>query len=67
MTKINGKVTSAKIDKKENKAGEAMYAWRNIEAQSSNNCWHGKEISVAYSECRFVALIIHHTKRRIIL
>lgn len=36
---------------------------RNTEALSRNQFWRGKAISVAYSECMFVALLIQHAKR----
>jgi hypothetical protein len=46
-----------------------MYYKRNIEALSRNHCCRGKAISITYSECVFVALVIQHAKRmsRIIL
>jgi hypothetical protein len=42
---------------------------RNIEARSRNHCCRGKAISITYSECVSVALVIQHAKRmrRIIL
>jgi len=42
---------------------------RKIEARSRNHFRRGKEISIIYSECVFVALVIQHAKRmrRIIL
>jgi hypothetical protein len=42
---------------------------RNIEARSRNYCYHGEAISITYSECVSVALVIQHVKRmrRIIL
>jgi hypothetical protein len=42
---------------------------RNIEARSHNLCCRGKTISITYSECVSVALVIQHAKRmsRIIL
>jgi hypothetical protein len=42
---------------------------RNIEARSRNHCCRGKAVSVTYSECVSVALVIQHAKRmrRIIL
>jgi len=36
---------------------------RNAEARSRNHCCHGKAISITYSECVFVALVVQHTKR----
>ena len=36
---------------------------RNIEARSSNGFCCGKAISIAYSECVTVALIMKHAKR----
>ena len=42
---------------------------RNIDARSRNHCCRGKAISITYSECVSVALVIQHAKRmrRIIL
>jgi hypothetical protein len=42
---------------------------RNIEVRSRNDCCRGKAISITYSECVSVALVIQHAKRmrRIIL
>jgi len=42
---------------------------RNIEARSRNHCCRGKPVSIIYSECMFVVLVIQHAKRmrRIIL
>jgi hypothetical protein len=42
---------------------------RNIEAHSPNHFCRGKAISITYSKCVFVALVILHAKRmcRIIL
>jgi hypothetical protein len=47
---------------------QCMYK-RNIETRSCNYCCLGEAISVTYSECVSVALVIQHTKsmRRIIL
>jgi len=36
---------------------------RNIDARSHNRCCRGKAISIANSECAFVALVIQHAKR----
>jgi hypothetical protein len=46
-----------------------MYVERNIEARSHNHCCRGKAISITYSKCVSVALVIQHAKRmrRIIL
>ena len=46
-----------------------MYVQRNIEVRSCNNCCSGKAVSIAYSECVFLALGIQHAMRmrRIIL
>jgi hypothetical protein len=48
---------------------QAMYVQRNIEARSRNHCCRRKAISITYSECVFVALVIQHAKcmRHIIL
>jgi hypothetical protein len=40
-----------------------MYVYRNIEALSRNHCCHKKAISITYSECVSVALVIQHAKR----
>ena len=42
---------------------QAGDVYRNTEARSCNHCCSGKAVSVTYSECAFVALIIHHAKR----
>jgi hypothetical protein len=46
-----------------------MYVQSNNEGRSPNHCCDGKEISIAYSERVFVALVIQHATRmrRIIL
>jgi hypothetical protein len=46
-----------------------MYVQRNIKARSRNHCCRGKAISITYSECVSVALVIQHARRmrRIIL
>jgi hypothetical protein len=46
-----------------------MYVQRNIEARSRNHFCRGKAISVTYSKCVSVALVIQHATRmrRIIL
>jgi len=36
---------------------------RNIEVRSCNNCCSGKSISITYSECLSVALVIQHALR----
>ena len=48
---------------------QAKYVYPNIEARSRNHRCHGKEMSITYSECVSVALVIHHAERmrRIIL
>ena len=47
---------------------QRMYK-RNSEVCTTNNCYYGKAISITYSECVFVALVIQHATRtpRIIL
>jgi hypothetical protein len=40
-----------------------MYTQLNIEARSRNHCYLGKSISISYSECTSLALIIQHAKR----
>jgi hypothetical protein len=46
-----------------------MYLKSNIEARSRNHCCRGKAVSITYSQCVSVALVIQHAKRmrRIIL
>ena len=39
-----------------------MYVQRNTEALSLNRLCRGKAISIRYSECVFVALVIQHAK-----
>jgi hypothetical protein len=48
---------------------QAALKQRIVEARSRNHCYCGKAVSIAYSKCMFVALVIHHTIRmhRIIL
>jgi hypothetical protein len=38
-----------------NETRQACYVERNNEARSCNHCCNGKELSIAYSECVFVA------------
>ena len=40
-----------------------MYVQHNTEARSCNHCCSGKEISITYSECVFIALGIQHVMR----
>ena len=40
-----------------------MYVQRNIEARSRNHCCCGKAVSIPYSVCVSVALVIEHAKR----
>jgi hypothetical protein len=42
---------------------EAMYFLCNFDARSHNPCCRGEAISITYSECVFVALVIQHAKR----
>jgi hypothetical protein len=42
---------------------EALCYKRNIDVHSRNHCFRGKAISISYSECVFVALVIQHAKR----
>ena len=46
-----------------------VYVKRNTEARSCNHCYSGKQVSITYYECVFVALGIKHEMymRRIIL
>jgi hypothetical protein len=41
----------------------AVNVSRNIESRSRKYCFRGKAISIAYSECVSVALVIQHAKR----
>ena len=36
---------------------------RNIEVRSCHNCGRGKALSIQYSMCVFVALVIKHAER----
>jgi hypothetical protein len=40
-----------------------MCVEHNTEVRSQNRCCSGKTISITYSECLFVALVIQYTKR----
>ena len=40
-----------------------MYVQRNSDVRSRNHCCRGKAISVIYSECVSVALVIKRAKR----
>jgi len=42
---------------------KAMHVQRNTEVRSCNHCCSGKAISIAYSECLSVALVIQHAMR----
>jgi hypothetical protein len=42
---------------------QAMYVERNIEARSRNHCYSGKAISITYSKCAFLALVIQNAMR----
>ena len=46
-------------------AKQEMYAKSNTHTvpHSRNHCCRGKAISIAYSDCLFVALLFHHAKR----
>jgi len=43
--------------------GNIPYVQRNSLASSWKHCCSGKAVSVTYSECVFVALVIQHAKR----
>ena len=43
--------------------GQAMYVERSIEARSRNRCCRAKAISMTYSACAFVALLIQNAMR----
>jgi len=40
-----------------------MYVSGYIEARSCNHCWCGRGISITYSDCVSVALVIQHIMR----
>jgi len=42
---------------------QAIYVWQIIEALSHNYCCGGQVISIPYSECVLLALVIRHTIR----
>jgi hypothetical protein len=42
---------------------QAMYVQRNSDVRSRNHCCRGKAISITYSECVSVALVIKHAER----
>jgi hypothetical protein len=44
-----------------------MYVQRNIEERSRNHCCRRKTISITYSECVYVALVIQHAKAKALL
>jgi hypothetical protein len=46
-----------------NQTKQAIYVYRNTEARWRNHCCRGQAISVAYSACMSVALVIQHEKR----
>jgi len=37
--------------------------YNNTAARSRNHCIRGEKVSITYSECVFVALLVHHAKR----
>jgi len=39
---------------------QAVHVWRTTETRSCNHCCSGKAISITYSECLFVDLVIQH-------
>ena len=41
---------------------QSLDLWTNTETRSRNHCFRGKAISITYSECVFVALVIQHVK-----
>jgi hypothetical protein len=49
--------------KSQRRTGQAKYVWRNIEALLCYHFCSGKAISITYSECVFVALVIQHAMR----
>jgi hypothetical protein len=42
---------------------QALYVLRNFEAQWSNHCCRGRAISITYSKCVFVTLVILYAQR----
>ena len=42
---------------------QRTYKRNTEEERTSNNCYHRKAISITYSECVFVALVIQHAMR----
>jgi hypothetical protein len=45
------------------KQGRQFTYRRNIEGRSRNHCYRKKAISITYSECVNVELVIHHAMR----
>jgi hypothetical protein len=45
------------------KTRQSMCVSRNTEARSRNHCCRGKAVSITYSECVSVTLVIQHAKR----
>ena len=45
------------------KTRQAIYILRHTEARLCNHCCSGKAVSITYSECVFVALVIQHAMR----
>jgi hypothetical protein len=46
-----------------NKTGNIQYVQPNTDARSCHHCYRRRTISIKYSECMFVALLIQHEMR----
>jgi len=42
---------------------QTLYVQRNIKGRSYNHCCSGKAVTITYSECVFVTLVIQHATR----
>ena len=42
---------------------DMLYVQSKVEARSRNHCYCGQAVSIAFSKCMFVALVIHHATR----
>jgi len=52
-----------KLRRTETRTRQADYVSRNIELRSANHSCRGKPISITFSECVSVALVMQHANR----